>query len=212
VTATAFDDQGQFSVNGQRADANYFTVDGVSANFGVTGYPVLVQAAGGALPALSVSGGTNSLVSVDALQEFRIQTSSFAPEFGRTPGGQISIVTRSGTNAFHGTLFEYFRNDKLDASDWFANLNHLAKPQERQNDFGGVVGGPVIKDKTFFFFSYEGLRLRQPLTQQTVVPDAASRQQAPAAMRPFLNAYPIANSAQVGTGLAQFNASFSNPS
>ena len=108
VTPTAFDDQGQFSVNGQRADANYFTVDGVSANFGVTGYLALVQGGTGALPALSASGGTNSLVSLDAMQEFRVQTSSFAPEFGRTPGGQISIATRSGTNAFHGTLFEYF--------------------------------------------------------------------------------------------------------
>src|ERR1041384_2226924 len=109
--ARGLQDQGQFSVNGQRADANYFTVDGVSANFGVTGYFPMVQSASGALPALSVSGGTNSLVSVDAMQEFRIQTSSFAPEFGRTPGGQISIVTRSGTNGFHGTAFEYFRND-----------------------------------------------------------------------------------------------------
>ena len=116
-TVTAFNDQSQFSVNGQRADANYFTVDGVSANFGVTGFLALLQAAGGALPALTAWGGTNSLVSVDALQEFRIQTSSFAPEFGRTPGGQISIVTRSGTNAFHGTLFEYFRNSELDARD-----------------------------------------------------------------------------------------------
>jgi hypothetical protein len=212
VTATAFDDQGQFSVNGQRADANYFTVDGVSANFGVTGYLPLVQSAGGALPALSASGGTNSLVSVDALQEFRIQTSSFAPEFGRTPGGQISIVTRSGTNAFHGTLFEYFRNSALDARDWFVNFNGLAKPEERQNDFGGVLGGPVRKDKTFFFFSYEGLRLRQPATQQTAVPDAASRQQAPASVRPYLNAYPLPNGASLGTGLAQFNAGYSNPS
>src|SRR5271166_5402088 len=168
VTQTAYDDQGQFSVNGQRADANYFTVDGVSANFGVTGFLPLVQAAGGALPALSVAGGTNSLVSVDAMQEFRVQTSSFAPEFGRTPGGQISIATRSGTNAFHGTAFDYFRNSVLDAKDWFANYHHLAKPEDKQNDFGGVVGGPVFKDKAFFFVSYEGLRLRLPSTQETV--------------------------------------------
>ena len=212
VTASAFDDQGQFSVNGQRADANYFTVDGVSANFGVTGFPVLVQSAGGALPALGVSGGTNSLVSVEAVQEFRIQTSSFAPEFGRTPGGQISIVTRSGANNFHGTLFEYLRNDRLDARDWFGNFNGLPKPAERQNDFGGVLGGPVRKDRTFFFFSYEGLRLRQPSTGESVVPDVASRQQVSSAMRPFLKAFPIPNGAALGPGLAEFNASYSNPS
>ena len=100
ANVTSFQDQGQFSVNGQHADANYFTVDGVSANFGVTGYGAMVQTASGALPALGAADGTNSLVSVDAMQEFRIQTSSFAPEFGRTPGGQISIVTRSGTNQF----------------------------------------------------------------------------------------------------------------
>lgn len=212
LTPTAFNEQGQFSVNGQRADANYFTVDGVSANFGVTGFVAMMQSASGGLPALSASGGTNSLVSVDAMQEFRIQTSSFAPEFGRTPGGQVSIVTRSGTNDFHGTLFEYFRNDVLDARDWFVNFNNLPKPAERQNDFGGVVGGPVVKDKTFFFFSYEGLRLRQPSSLQTVVPDNASRQAAPAAMRPYLNVYPVANGAALGSGLAQFNAGFSNPS
>src|ERR1700756_5430139 len=212
VTATAFDDQGQFSVNGQRADANYFTVDGVSANFGVTGYPPLVQAAGGALPALTALGGTNSLVSMDAMQEFRVQTSSFAPEFGRTPGGQISILTRSGSNHFHGTAFEYFRNDVLDANDWFSNRDHLPKPAARQNDFGGVFGGPILKDKTFFFFSYEGLRLRQPATQETVVPDTASRQKAPSTMQPYLNAYPVPNGAELGSGTAQFNGSYSNPS
>ena len=235
VTATAFDDQGQFSVNGQRADANYFTVDGVSANFGVTGYFPLVQSGGGALPALSALGGTNSLVSVDAMQEFRIQTSSFAPEFGRTPGGQIAIVTRSGTNSFHGTVFDYFRNGVLDANDWFANYNHLPKPQDQQNDFGGVFGGPIVKDKTFFFFSYEGLRLRQPSTQETAVPCDSTcqvfgnaRGMAPSAMQPYLNAYPLPNGAEVfapctpnvngcpvsgqqSTGLAQFNGSFSNP-
>ena len=212
LTATTQNDQGQFSVNGQRADANYFTVDGVSANFGITGFATLVQTAGGTLPALSALGGTNSLVSVDATQEFRIQTSSFAPEFGRTPGGQISIATRSGTNRFHGTLFEYFRNSVLDARDWFVNVNGLPKPQARQNDFGGVIGGPVRKDETFFFFSYEGLRLRQPSSMQTAVPDDASRQAAPAPSRPYLNAFPIANGPVAGSGLAQFNASFSNPS
>lgn len=211
-TATSLTDQGQFSVNGQRGDANYFSVDGVSANFGVTGFLAMVQSASGALPALTATGGTNSLVSADALEEFRVQTSSFAPEFGRTPGGQVAIVTRSGTNAFHGTLFEYFRNGALDASDWFAKFNHLAKPDEKQNDFGGIFGGPIFKDKTFFFFSYEGLRLRQPFTQQTVVPDSLARQQAPATMQPFLNAYPVANGAELGNGVAQFNASFSNPS
>jgi hypothetical protein len=212
LTATAFDDQGQFSVNGQRADANYFTVDGVSANFGVTGFAPLMQSAAGALPALSALGGTNSLVSVDAMQEFRIQTSSFAPEFGRTPGGQISILTRSGTNSFHVSLFDYFRNGVLDANNWFSNLNHLPKSQEHQNDFGGVFGGPIRKDKTFFFFSYEGLRLLQPSTVETVVPDAASHEQASTAIQPYLNAYPVPNGSSLGAGLAQFNSEFSNPS
>ena len=212
LITTSQNDQGQFSVNGQRADANYFTVDGVSANFGVTGFSTMVQTAGGALPALSALGGTNSLVSVDAMQEFRLQTSSFAPEFGRTPGGQISIATRSGANAFHGTLFEYFRNNVLDASDWFVNVNGLPKPQQRQNDFGGVFSGPIRKDKTFFFFSYEGLRLRQPSSMQTAVPGTTSRQVAPAPIRPYLNAFPVPNGSVLGGGLAQFNASFSNPS
>ena len=212
VTPSTFNDQGQFSVNGQRADANYFTVDGVSANFGVTGFIAMMQSASGALPALSAAGGTNSLVSVDAMQEFRIQTSSFAPEFGRTPGGQISIATRSGTNGFHGTLFEYFRNDVLDAKDWFVNLNGLPKPATRLNSFGGVLGGPVVRDKTFFFFSYEGQRLRQPSSMQTVVPDSDARQQAPDTMRPYLNAFPTANGLALASGVAQFNASFSNPS
>jgi Carboxypeptidase regulatory-like domain len=212
LTPAVFNDQGQFSVNGQRADANYFTVDGVSANFGVTGYFPMMQTAGGALPALSASGGTNSLVSVDAMQEFRIQTSTFAPEFGRTPGGQISIVTRSGTNALHGSAFEHFRTDALDAKGWFVNLNGLPKPEEHQQDFGGVAGGPIARNRSFFFFSAERLTLRQPSSQKTVVPDAASRQQAPPSMRPYLNAYPVPNGPALGPGLAEYAASFSNPS
>jgi hypothetical protein len=158
---------GQFSVNGQRAVSNYWTVDGVSANVGVTPWYTPGGGVSGSLQAFNVMGGTNSMVSVDALQEFRVQTSTYAPEFGRTPGGQISIVTRSGTNQFHGTLFDYFRNTVLDAEDWFASAQGLGKAAEKQNDFGGVVGGPIIKNKTFFFFSYEGLRVRQPQTVYT---------------------------------------------
>lgn len=94
LTKSTFAEQGQFSINGQRANANYFLVDGVSANIGVAAGAGLGQSGAGALPGLSVFGGTNSLFSVDALQEFKIQTSSYAPEFGRTPGAQVSINTR----------------------------------------------------------------------------------------------------------------------
>ena len=208
---------GQFSVNGQRSNANYFTIDGVSANVAVPTNVAFGQSGGGTLPGFSAAGGTNNLVSVDALQEFKIHTSSYAPEFGRTPGGQVSIVTRSGTNEFHGTLFDYFRNDVLDANDWFANANRLKKPALRQNDFGGVIGGPIVKNRLFFFFSYEGLRLRQPQVSIVDVPSLQARQATPAAIRPFINAYPLPNGpdAIVGgapNGFAQFSGSYSNPS
>jgi hypothetical protein len=218
TAATSFTDPGQFSVNGQRTSSNYFMVDGVSANIGVVPAGGLSQTASGTAAGFSVQGGTNSLVSVDAMQEFRIQTSTYAPEFGRTPGGQISIVTRPGTNLYHGTLFEYFRNDVLDANDWFSNEKGLPKPEERQNDFGGVLGGPILKDRTFFFFSYEGLRLRQPQTGITTVPALSARQSASPGIQPFLNAYPLPTGPEIldssgnPTGQAPFNASFSNPS
>jgi len=229
LTKTTGISQGQFSVNGQRASANYFSVDGVSAN---TAAPSasggsLGQAYSGSLPGLTAFGGTNNLVSVDALQEFKILTSTYAPEFGRTPGAQVTIVTRSGTNDFHGTLFDYFRNDVLDANDWFANAGRLRKPPLRQNDFGGVVGGPLYlprfgegshsfytgRNRSFFFFSYEGLRLRQPQVVSNVeVPSLSLRQGAAAAIQPFLNAFPIPNGATLATELAQFSTSYSNPS
>src|SRR5574341_621426 len=211
--ASAFE-PGQFSVNGQRSDSNYFTVDGVSANLGVSGGVGLGEQAGGTSPGLTVLGGTNNLVSVDALQEFRIQTSTFAPEFGRQPGAQVQILTRSGVNDFRGAVFEYFRNDALDANDWFANANRLPRPALRQSDFGGVLGGPIIKDRTFFFFSYEGLRLRLPQTAIVDVPSSAARQdpRASVAVRQLLNAFPRPNGPDRNGGFAQFAASYSNPS
>jgi len=214
VTASNADDAGQFSVNGQRASSNYWMLDGVSANTGVS-TTLPGNGLGGALGAFSVLGGTNSLVSVDAMEEFRVQTSTYAPEFGRTPGGQISILTRSGTNQFHGTAFEYLRNDVLDANNWFngyTNNPPLPKARERQNDFGGTFAGPIIRNKTFFFFSYEGLRLRLPGTELTTVPDLAARQNAVAAMQPYLKAFSLPNGSDDPTsGIAQFNASFSDP-
>jgi carboxypeptidase family protein/TonB-dependent receptor-like protein len=209
-------DSGQFSVNGQRAASNYWMVDGVSANvgIGITSIGTPGNGLGGTLASFSAMGGTNSLVSVDALQEFRIQTSTYAPEFGRTPGGQVSIVTRSGTNQVHGTLFDYLRNDVLDANNWFntAVSPALPKAKERQNDFGGTFNGPLWKDHTFFFFSYEGLRLRLPETELTTVPDLTSRENALPSMQPFLNAFPLPNGPDDRTtNVAQFNTSFSNP-
>ena len=207
-------DSGQFSVNGQRAASNYWMVDGVSANVGSSAF-FGGNAVAGAVGTSSVFGGTNSLVSVDALQEFRIQTSTYAPEFGRSPGGQISIVTRAGANRFHGSAFDYLRNDLFDANNWFngyTNNPPLPKAQERQNDFGATFSGPFIKDRTFFFFSYEGLRLRLPQTALTTVPDLQARQSASPAMQPFLNAYPFdPGQPDLGNGMAQFNKSYSSP-
>ncbi len=200
--------EGQFSVNGQRANANYFMVDGVSANFGNLGFQLL----SGTIPAFNVLGGLNNLVSVDALEEFRVQTSTYAAEFGRMPGAQVSVITRSGTNRFHGDVFDYFRNDALDANDWFANSRGLPKPPLRQNDFGGVLGGPILRNETFFFFSYEGLRLRQPQFAITTTPTLAVRNAAPIELKPYLDAFPIPNGKDLGGGFAELFAGYSNPS
>jgi hypothetical protein len=181
--------EGQFSVNGQRSNANYFMVDGVSANFGVT-IGGLGQTLGGAIPGFTAQGGTNGLVSVDAMQEFRIQTSSYEAEFGRTPGAQISIVTKSGGNQFHGTVFDYLRNDLFDARNYF-DTPPLPKPPERQNDFGGTLGGPIRKERTFFFFSYEGLRLRLPQTASDEFLTASARAAVAPAYQPIVNALPL---------------------
>ena len=212
-TPTGGGNFGQFVVNGMRSDDNYFTVDGVSASFGLGGTTAttLYQGGGGQLPALSVLGSTNSLVSMDAMEEFRIQTSSFAPEFGRLPGAQVSIVTRSGSNRLHGSLSEYFRHDALNADEWFANKAGLPKAKERSNVFSGVLGGPIVKDRTFFFASYEGQRVDLPVTLSGTVPSAAIRAAAPAAIQPFLAAFPLPTGAALADGSAPFTVTASNP-
>jgi len=206
--------RGQFSVAGQRTSSNNFLVDGVSANFGVAPTFGLGATGTGSSQAFSALGGTSSLVSVEALQEFRIETSSFSAEFGRSPGGQVILTTKAGTNEFHGGVYEYFRNDALDANDWFANSAGKPRAAERHNDFGGFAGGPIQRDKTFFFLSYEGARLRQPNTRIVQVPSQYARSIANSALAPFVDAYPQPDNGTVvpGVYVSPFTGNFSDPS
>ena len=220
---------GEFSVNGQRTESNVYLVDGVSGNVGVFS-SLLSAGMSGSLPGATALGTTQALVSVEALEEFRVQTSSYSAEYGRNPGGQFSFATRSGTNQLHGAVYDYLRNNVLDANDWFNGF--FSKPQAalRQNDFGGTLGGPIKiprlydgRDKTFFFFSYEGLRLVQPQAATiTLVPTtgpAGLRATSPAALQPVLNAFPISNCtastpnciSDLGNGLGDFVGTWSNP-
>jgi hypothetical protein len=215
VPSNGVGSSGGISVNGQRTEANYYTVDGVSANTGLppTGTPGFGAGYSGSTPGETALGTTQSLVSIDALQEFRASSSTYSAEYGSTTGGQFSFTTRSGTNSWHGSLFNYFRNDVFDANNFFSNASGTPKPATRQHDFGGTLGGPIIKDKTFFFFSYEGLRLRTPQAGvPTQVPSAELRQRAAAAWQPVLNAFPAPNGADLGNGFANYTAGYSNPS
>lgn len=198
---------GEFSVNGQRTEANYYTVDGVSANVGVGNQGSYSAGAAGLTPSQTALGTTQNMASIDALQEFRINTSTYSAEYGRTPGGQISLQTRSGTGQWHGTLFDYFRNDALDANNWFNDhTTHVTrKTAERQNDFGGTFGGPFVLPhlyhgdrRTFFFYSYEGLKLTLPTPATTTqVPDSSLRSVTASGLQPFINAFTIANGGAV---------------
>jgi len=179
-------------ISGQRATENYYSVDGVSANLGD---------AGGTLPVTTVLGTTHNLVSVDDMQAFKLQTSTSPAEFGHAIGGQVNIVTRSGTNEFHGSVFDYFRNEVLDANDWFSNSYGLSRPAHRQNDFGGTFGGAFLKSRGFFFFSYEGLRLLQPYPFRSSVPSLNARRAATGAVQQLLNAFPLPNGPENPTTL-----------
>jgi Carboxypeptidase regulatory-like domain len=217
---------GEFSVNGQRTESNYYLVDGVSGNIGTFPGPPQFPSTSGSLPASTALGTTQGLVSVEALQEFRVESSTYSAEYGRNPGGQFSLATKFGTNQWHGRVFDYLRNDAFDANDWFNNYDRLPKSPLRQNDFGGTLGGPVHiphiyngQDKTFFFFSYEGLRLLQP-QEATVsyVPDANLRQATPEPLKAVLNGFPAPNGPAIvdssgnPLGLAEFVGAWSNPS
>jgi hypothetical protein len=142
---------GNFSVNGMRDVYNDYLMDGVSFKDWIHG-----------------TNGMNP--SVDAIQEFRTQTSNYSAEFGANAGGLINMVTKSGTNNFHGTAYEFIRNDVFDAENWFSKRAGLEKPPLRRNQFGGTFGGPILRNKTFFFGSYEGFREQRTTPLITTFP------------------------------------------
>lgn len=145
-----------FSSNGQRSDSNNFMVDGIDNN----NY---------------LSGAVAQLPSIDSIQEFEVQTNNFSAEYGRNSGAVINLVTRSGSNELHGSLFEFLRNSELDARNFFDN-SALPKPGLRLNQFGATLGGPLRKNRTFFFLDYEGFRRRAAITRTTNVPTLLERQ------------------------------------
>jgi hypothetical protein len=154
---------GPFSVNGARGRSNNFLLDGTDMNDGFRNDPAVNEP--------GVFGAPATILPIDAVSELSV-LSNFEPEYGRSAGGIINIVTRSGTNAFHGTAAEYFRNNAFDARNYF---NPAGQPQApfHNNQFGASIGGPVIRDKTFFFFDYEGQRESVGTVSQACVPDPA---------------------------------------
>jgi hypothetical protein len=148
-----------FNVAGARSQSNIYLLDGVS-NIDT-----------------QVNSNLNNFRITDAVQEFAVQTSVSTAEFGRGTGGQVSVVTKSGTNSLHGSLFEYLRNSDFDAADFFTNKLRAPKNPLHRNQYGGTLGGPIRKNKTFIFGSYEGFRQVAPTVSTTRVPTDAERAQ-----------------------------------
>ena len=154
---------------------------------------------------LTPGGTSGQLLGVDAVREFNVLTDTYGAEYGKRPGAQINIVTSSGTNQLHGSLYEFLRNSDLDARNFFDGAS--IAPFKR-NEFGAALGGPIQKDKTFLFGNYEGFRQRLGLSNVTLVPDNASRAKAAASVRNLLSLWPVQNGPELGGGVAE---AFNNP-
>jgi hypothetical protein len=193
------------SINGQDPRANVYLLDGTLMNDFTNG------------PAGSAAGTT---LGVEMVREFRVEANAYGAEFGRNAGGQINVVTKSGSNRLHGSAWEFHRNDALDARNHF---DVGEKPDFRRNQFGATLGGPLRRDRTFFFVGFEALRESLGRTISTVVPDAAARGGVipdPAnpgqtlnvgvapAVAPYLAAYPLPNGENLGGGLAAYSFPF----
>jgi len=163
-----------FAVSGNRPQQNLFLLNGV-------------EYTGAAENNMQPGGPSGMLLGADAVREFNVQRDSYGAEFGKRPGGQIIIVTQSGSNRLHGALFEFLRNNALDAPNFFDQGD---APPFRRNQFGASLGGPIRRDKTFAFGNYEGFRQRLHQTSLAFVPDLASRAAAAPSVQPLLNLWP----------------------
>jgi Carboxypeptidase regulatory-like domain/TonB-dependent Receptor Plug Domain len=161
------------AIRGNRGFGNQLTISGgrpTQNNYRLDGNSITDYAMGGPGSVLGVNLG------VDAIQEFSVITGNYSAEYGRTSGGIVNAVSKSGTNGFHGDVYEFFRNQVLDANDFFSNTAGLGKLVYRRNQFGAGIGGPIQKDKTFFFFDYEGIRQAEGTpSSDSQVPSAAAR-------------------------------------
>ncbi len=182
-----------FAVSGNRPQQNLFLLNGV-------------EFTGAAENNMQPGGASQQLLGVDAVREFNVLRDSYGAEFGKRPGGQVVIVTQSGTNQLHGSAYEFLRNNALDAPNFF---DQGSAPPFQRNQFGASLGGPIRSDKTFLFGNYEGLRQHLHQTSAAFVPDAASRVAAVPSVQPLLNLWPIAPAgAPDFNGIAQV---FSSP-
>jgi len=182
-----------FAVSGNRPQQNLFLLNGV-------------EFTGAAENNMQPGGASQQLLGVDAVREFNVLRDSYGAEFGKRPGGQVVIVTQSGTNQLHGSAYEFLRNNALDAPNFF---DQGSAPPFQRNQFGASLGGPIRSDKTFLFGNYEGLRQHLHQTSAAFVPDAASRAAAVPSVQPLLNLWPIAPAgAPDFNGIAQV---FSSP-
>jgi hypothetical protein len=163
-----------FAVSGNRPQQNLFLLNGV-------------EYTGAAENNMQPGGTSGMLLGVDAVREFNVQRDSYGAEFGKRPGGQVIIVTQSGSNQLHGALFEFLRNNALDASNFFDQGD---APPFQRNQFGASLGGPIQKDKTFAFGNYEGFRQHLHQTSAAFVPDLAARAAAAPSVQPLLNLWP----------------------
>jgi len=202
---------GQFTASGQRPNANSFTVDGVSANTGVTAGGRPAQSTGGALPALSAFGSMDSLISLEAVSELRVTTSTAIAEFGRLPGATVALSSRSGSNEFHGSAAYRIRNELFSANDWFGNQAGYGRLPLRLHDFTGAIGGPVRRNRTFFFLSYQRVSLLQPMVWIQPVPSASARASAESWAKPVLHLFPEATTADNGSGVGEWVGRSTHP-